>query len=152
MPRGDVREKTKKNLIVHNYIYHLLDKSIERQIEELDKKRAELRRLQGGKIDIYIPQDSDVMKIITNGNPLICEGKLMEWNSNKIYPDGTWGQVRELVYIEKVNHDADVDTLFNEKARYVTEVTDEKYTHLECTHYSNKNVIRLTGYDLKDIS
>lgn len=153
MPRNeDTYKKTEKNIIIHHYVNALLDSKLTKEIEECENRLLELRRKQNAKITIAIPTNHPVLSLSSKtNNPLVKEGQLVEWSSNRVFPDGHIGQKRELVYIEKISVNSDITHLPEDCIKYMTDISYDEYTLIEGTHYANKYIIRLIGRDYNDI-
>lgn len=142
----DISEKTRKNVIVHHYQYHYLPKEL---IEEIEKKEQELLALKKrlpAKLSIWLPNSHPIFE-----TKLLNRNKVAEWTSHVVM-DGKPKQLRELVYVESVNENADIAASVDSSVLDAIDFSNEYYTHLECTHYGTNTIMRLSGFDVKDIA
>jgi hypothetical protein len=151
---ADVVEKTKKNLIVHHYEYHSLSQELKDQIRVKENELVALRKKLGAVISIYLPEDHPIFKNKLFNNKLtgeFQEGTLVEWTTNRMEASGNMSESRELLYVEKIEEDADITGVFDAKVKYVTNFSDERYKHICCFSYGRKAFLRLRGLDMNDI-
>ena len=149
MPRSkDNYDKTKKNFIVHHYQYNLIDPYIE---DEIKKKKEELKTLikkRQAALTIYLEKSHSILNV---SDPLLKEGKIIEWTTNTLRDDGSIKIRRELVYIDKIRQSSDMTGAFDKTLSYITDLSADGYVKLECSFYGKESIIRLTGRDINDI-
>lgn len=138
-------ETSKKNLIVHHYEYRDLRKDILEEINEQQKVLDKLYEKLNAPITIYLRSDHPIFK-----NNLVKENALAEWTTY-YQKNGDVKQRRELIFISKIT-DADVTGILSKKVQYVMEISNGiQYKKIECNHYGNKSIIRLSGVDKKEV-
>lgn len=146
MKSPDILEKTRKNVIVHHYEYHYLQKDMIEEIERKEQELMELKRKLNARISVWLPSSHPIFQ-----TKLLKRNKIVEWSSHTIH-EGKPVQMRELVYVEKVNDQADITKGLDQSVMAAIDFSNEYYTHLECTHYGKETILKLSGFDVKDIS
>lgn len=118
-------------------------------MDEIDKKEQELVDLKKklpAKLSIWLPHSHPIFE-----TKLLNRNKIIEWTSHTVV-DGKQKQLRELVYVESVQPSADITGAVDKSVLEAIDFTNEYYTQLECTHYGNNTILKLSGFDVNDIS
>lgn len=143
-------EKNKKNIITHNYEYRVSwQGKIIDDIKDLERQVTEKYRQLGGRICVYIPHDhpifeSGVLQSATNNQRHLTEV------SGYFQRNGIDCQKRELAHIERIEQNADMTAVLDPQQKYVRDISDEKFTLLDCFYHGDKSIIRLGGVEKKE--
>jgi len=142
----DVIDKVKKNIIVHYYEYNSIDQQIEQRIKELEAQIVELRKQQDCRINIFVPSQSDILEKNILRPPAVVEFTSTFVDQNTNQPR----QKRELVYVEKIQHNADFTAVFDREGEFITDFSNESYKKLVCYSFGKKSIVRISGREGKD--
>jgi len=142
----DIRNKIRKNIIVHHYEYNSFSPVLESQIKEAEERLHELKKQRKANITIFLPSTHT---IFSTGLQLLNRDH--EWATHIVTSTGEEKQRRELVYIEKITPNADLTAQLDERERYAMNCDNEAYTTLEGFFYGKKSILKLSGLDVKDL-
>lgn len=146
MKSPGIGEKTRKNVIVHHYEYHYLPKALMDEIDKKEKELIELKKQLPARISIYLPNSHPIFE-----TRLLNRNKVVEWSSH-VLVDGKQKQLRELVYVQKVDENADIASSVHSSVLDAIDFSNEYYNHLECVHFGSNTILKLSGFDVKDLS